>query len=114
MLSIGDVEFMTKEGIIEASVWVIMIIALLLFVPKNKKREASVVYTFTCFLGFFIGLFIVQMKWIEYPARMLFRYAERAEFTFEFVLYPTICVLFVLHYPWKKKLHNPIKLFCCI
>jgi hypothetical protein len=102
MLSIGDVDFMTKEKIIEASVWVTMIIALLLFVPKNKLREASSVYTFTLFLGFMFGLFIVQMKWIEYPARILFRYADRTEFTFEFVLYPTICVLFVLHYPWRK------------
>ena len=93
---------MTKEGIIEASVWVIMIIALFLFVPKNKLREALVVYTFTLFLGFFIGLFIVQMKWIEYPARILFRYADKTEFTFEFLLYPAICVLFILHYPWKK------------
>jgi hypothetical protein len=93
---------MTKEGIIEASVWVILIIALLLFVPKIKLSEALLVYTFTLFLGFFIGLFIVQMKWIEYPARILFRYADRTEFTLEFVLYPAICVLFILYYPWKK------------
>jgi hypothetical protein len=93
---------MTKEGIIEASVWGIMIIALLLFVPKNKLREASLVYTFTLFMGFLIGLFIVQMKWIEYPARILFRYADRTEFTFEYLLYPAVCVLFILHYPWKK------------
>jgi hypothetical protein len=38
---------MTKEGIIEASVWIIMIIALLLFVPKNRMREASDVYLIT-------------------------------------------------------------------
>jgi hypothetical protein len=102
MLSLGDVNFMTKEGIIEVSIWVIMIIALLLFVPKNKWREAWSVYTFTLFLGFGFGLLIVQMKWIEYPARMIFRYADRTEFTFEFILYPAICVLFILHYPWKK------------
>jgi hypothetical protein len=93
---------MTKEGIIEISVWVIMIIALLLFVPKNKLREASVVYTFTMLLGFGLGLFIVEMKWIEYPARLIFSYADKTEFTFEFILYPATSVLFILHYPWKK------------
>ncbi|MDB5055139.1 MAG: hypothetical protein JWM44_3189 [Bacilli bacterium] len=35
-----------EEGIIEASVWGIMIIALLLFVPKKRMREASAVYLF--------------------------------------------------------------------
>jgi hypothetical protein len=92
MLSFGDVNFMTKEGIIEVDVWVIMIIALLLFVPKNKMREASVVYLFKLFLTWALGLFVVQMKWIEYPKRFIFPYAHRSNFTFEYFVYPSICV----------------------
>jgi hypothetical protein len=102
MLRLGDVDFMTKERIIESSVWVIMIIALVMFVPKNKLREASVVYLFKLFLTWFLGLFVVQMKWIEYPTRSIFPYAHKTSFTFEFFVYPAICVLFILHYPWKK------------
>jgi hypothetical protein len=102
MLIFGDENFMTKERIIETSVWVIMIIALLVFVPKNKLREASVVYLFKLFMTWALGLFVVQMKWIEYPKRFIFPYAHRSNFTFEFFVYPAICVLFILYYPWKK------------
>jgi hypothetical protein len=94
---------MTKERIIEASVWIIMIIALLVFVPKKKMREASAVYLFKLFLTWSMGLFVVQMKWIEYPERFIFPYAHRSNFTFEFFVYPSICVLFMLYYPEKKR-----------
>ncbi|SDO32301.1 hypothetical protein SAMN04487897_1124 [Paenibacillus sp. yr247] len=94
---------MAKEGIIEASVWIIMIIALLVFVPKKKMREASAVYLFKLFLTWGLGLFVVQMKWIEYPDRFIFPYAHKSNFTFEFFVYPSICVLFMLYYPEKKR-----------
>ena len=93
---------MSKESIIEASVWVITIIALLVFVPKNRMREASSVYLFKLCLTWVLGLFVVQMKWISYPVRFIFPYAHRSNFTFEYFVYPAICVLFILHYPWKK------------
>jgi hypothetical protein len=93
---------MTKEGIIEATVWVIMIIALLVFVPKNRMREAAATYLFKLSLTWGLGLFVVQMKWIEYPKRFIFPYAHRSSFTFEFFVYPAICAIFILHYPWKK------------
>jgi hypothetical protein len=79
-----------------------MIIALLAFVPKNKIREASVIYLFKLLLTWILGLYVVQMKWIEYPVRSIFPYAHRTSFTFEFFVYPAICVLFIIYYPWKK------------
>jgi hypothetical protein len=91
-----------KEKIIETSVWVIMIIALLVFVPRNKMREAWVSYLFKLFLTWGLGLFVVQMMWIEYPVRFIFPYAHRSSFTFEYFVYPAICILFLLHYPEKK------------
>jgi hypothetical protein len=93
---------MTKERIIEISVWVIMIIALLIFVPRNKMREAWVAYLFKMFLTWGLGLYVVQMRWVEYPVRFIFPYAHRSSFTFEYFAYPAICVLFILHYPEKK------------
>jgi hypothetical protein len=91
-----------KERIIETSVWVIMLIALLVFIPKNRMREASSVFLFKLLLTWVMGLFVVQLKWIEYPVRSIFPYAHRSSFTFEFFVYPAICVLFILYYPWKK------------
>src|ERR1700730_15086206 len=111
MLRFGDVNFMLKEKIIETSVWIIMIIALLVFVPKNKIREASSVYLFKLLLTFVLGLFVVQMKLIEYPVRFIFPYAHKTSFTFEFFVYPAICVLFILYYPWKKNLITQLGYF---
>jgi hypothetical protein len=102
---------MSKERIIEASVWIIMVIALLVFVPKNRIREAQAVYLFKLFLTWGLGLFVVQMKWIEYPARFIFPYAHRSDFTFEFFVYPAICVLFILYYPWKKNFFTQLGYF---
>jgi hypothetical protein len=93
---------MTKERIVDISVWVIMIIALLIFVPRNKMREAWVAYLFKLFLTWGLGLYVVQMRWVEYPVRLIFPYAHRSSFTFEYFVYPAICVLFLLHYPEKK------------
>jgi hypothetical protein len=91
-----------KERIIDISVWILLIIALLVFVPKNRMREASAVYLFKLFLTWFLGLFVVQMRWIEYPVRLIFPYAHRSNFTFEYFVYPAICVLFILYYPKSK------------
>jgi hypothetical protein len=102
MLGCGDVNFMTKEGITEVSIWVILIITLLLFVPKNKMREAQVAFLFKLVLTWSLGLYVVQMKWIEYPVRLIFPFAHRPNFTFEFFVYPSSCVFFILYYPWKK------------
>jgi hypothetical protein len=93
---------MKIEGIIELSVWIIMIIALLLFVPRHKIREAELVFLFKLLLTGFLGLLVVQMKWIEYPVRSIFPLAHKTSFTFEFFVYPAICVIFILHYPEKK------------
>jgi hypothetical protein len=101
----------TKEHIIEVSVWVIMIVALLVFVPKNRMREASAVYLFKLFQTWVLGLYVVQMKWISYPVRSIFPYAHRTSFTFEFFVYPAICALFILYYPWKKNFNTQLGYF---
>jgi hypothetical protein len=93
---------MTKEEIIEYSVWLIMIIALLLFVPKKKLREAQVAYLFMLFLTWGLGLYVVQMGWIKYPVRIIFPRAHNSNFTFEYFAYPSISVLFMLYFPTRK------------
>jgi hypothetical protein len=44
-----------------------------------------------------------------------FSYASRASFTFEFFIYPSICVIFNLHYPENKGILRQLShfvLFC--
>src|SRR5699024_5164253 len=46
-----------------------------------------------------LGLSAVQLGWLEYPDRIFFPDATKTSFAFEYILYPAICVFFVLYYP---------------
>ncbi|WP_041721221.1 CBO0543 family protein [Alkaliphilus metalliredigens] len=92
---------MSKEVIILIVAWFITINMLVLLVPKNKIREAQVIFLFKQLLSWLLGLIVAQYKLIEYPVR-LFSYANKASFTFEFFIFPALCVVFVLYYPERK------------
>jgi hypothetical protein len=92
---------MSIDRTIELSAWVITGILLILFVPKNKFREANVIFFFKQLITWVLGLTTAEYGLIKYPVR-LFAYATRANFTFEYFVYPSICVLFNLYYPNKK------------
>jgi hypothetical protein len=92
---------MSKEVIILVFSWILTIAMLIVFIPKNKLREAQVIYLFKQFITWLFGLTVVQFRLIEYPVRE-FSYANRASFSFEFFIYPAICAVFNLHYPEGK------------
>jgi hypothetical protein len=94
---------MNKETIILISAWILTIITLVLFVPKNKLREAQVIFFFKQLMTWLLGLTVAQYRFIEYPIRE-FAYATKTSFSFEYFIYPAICVVFILHYPEKKSL----------
>ncbi|HEX2927715.1 MAG TPA: CBO0543 family protein [Ruminiclostridium sp.] len=75
-----------------------MIVILIVYVPKNKIREAQLIFFFKQLITWFFGLIVVQLRLIEYPFR-LFPYANKTSFSFEYFIYPAICVIFNLHYP---------------
>lgn len=89
---------MSKEIIILISAWIIMTIILLLFVPKNKLREAITIFFFKQTLTWILGLTVAHFKFIEYPVRS-FSNATSASFDFEYYFYPVICIIFNLYYP---------------
>lgn len=92
---------MSKEIIILSSAWIVVTLMLFLFIPKNKLREAIAIFFFKQFLTWIIGLTVVQFGLIEYPVR-LFANATKSSFSFEYFFYPSICVIFNLHYPERK------------
>ncbi|MFT9494440.1 CBO0543 family protein [Anaerosolibacter sp.] len=92
---------MNKEYIILVIAWIITINLLIRYVPRNRSREAWLVFLFKMFLTWIFGLLVVELDMIEYPVRF-FMEASMTSFTFEFFVYPAICVLFNLHYPEKK------------
>lgn len=81
--------------------WLVTIILLVRYIPKEKFREAQIAFYFKQLITWVLGLLVAQWKLIEYPVR-LFPYANRTSFTFEYFVYPSICAIFNIHYPHDK------------
>ena len=92
---------MKKEYEILIIAWLVTIGILFLFVPKNKIREAWLIFFFKQLLTWILGLAVVELGLIEYPVE-LFPHASQTSFTFEYFIYPSICVIFNLHFPIEK------------
>ncbi|KIL42133.1 hypothetical protein SD70_02885 [Gordoniibacillus kamchatkensis] len=97
---------MNMNALIEASVWVISVLLLLIFVPRANVREAWISYIFLQLPTWFFGLAAVQWGLIIYPSRF-FDKAVSTSFTYEFLALPVISAVFNLHYPktrsfWPK------------
>lgn len=82
--------------------WIATTVGLIIFVPKDKIREAIMIFLFKQMITWVIGLAVAELKLLEYPVRE-FSYATRASFGFEYFIYPAISVIFNLHYPAGKK-----------
>lgn len=83
--------------------WLLMIVALILFIPKNKFREANVLFLFKQVLTWPVGLLVVQFNLIQYPIHFL-KKSTNASFTFDFFIYPALSVFFNLYYPEGKSI----------
>jgi len=94
---------MNRDLMILVVAWIITIIMLILFIPKDKLREAQLVFLFKLLITWFIGLLVVEFRLIEYPVEF-FKYATKTSFTFEYFIYPAICAVFNMHYPVNKSI----------
>jgi hypothetical protein len=98
---------MLADKMILTLAWIAAILLLLIFTPRDKIREAMIIFMFKQVLTWMFGLLVVELRMIEYPIREL-PYATRASFGFEYFIYPATCVVFILRFPedgsWLKKL----------
>lgn len=92
--------------------WIVTIVLLVKFIPKNKVREAHIAFFFKQLITWVLGLLVVQLKLIEYPVR-LFSYANKTSFTFEYFVYPSLCAIFNVHYPEKKSAFSQFMYYFC-
>ena len=92
---------MNRDYILIAIGFIITIILLVKFIPKNKFREAIVAFLFKQLITWILGLSVVELRLIEYPVR-LYPYATKSSFAFEYFIYPSFCAIFNVHYPEKK------------
>ncbi|AAK76769.1 hypothetical protein BJV85_003865 [Clostridium acetobutylicum] len=81
--------------------WIITIILLFKFIPRNKLCEAQVAFLFKLSITWVSGLVVSQLGLIVYPVRF-FPNANKTSFSFEYFIYPSICALFITNYPEKK------------
>lgn len=93
-----------KEKTIIISSLTVTFLLIVRFVPKDKIREAQLIFLFKQVLTWLFGLIVVEMGLIKYPYRLFFKKASKSSFSFEYFIYPALSVLYNLHYPEKRKL----------
>ncbi|MFA9559747.1 CBO0543 family protein [Evansella sp. AB-rgal1] len=94
-----------KERMILTMSWLVTAVLLLLFIPKNKIREAHVSFLFKQVITWLFGLVVVEKGLIKYPVR-IFKKANKASFTFEYFVYPALCSIFNIYFPERKGLFH--------
>ncbi|MED3563499.1 CBO0543 family protein [Bacillus xiapuensis] len=81
----------------------------LAFIPKDKLREASIIFLFQQCVTWFAGILAVGFNLLEYPVRELAK-VNGTSFLYEFFLYPVVTIFFCLFYPktnsiWRKLIY---------
>jgi len=94
---------MNRDILILIAAWIITAIILVRYIPKEKIREAQLVFLFTQLITWFIGLLVVEFRLIEYPVEF-FEYATQSSFTFEYFIFPALCAVFNINYPENKSI----------
>ena len=82
--------------------WIVTIVSLVRFIPRDKIREAQVAFLFKQAITWVFGLAVVELRLIEYPVR-LFPHANGTSFTFECFIYPSLSAIFNVNYPKNKR-----------
>lgn len=101
-----------KERIIISLAWLICFIAIW-FIPKNKFREASSIFLFTHLFAWIFGLLAVEAGFIVYPVRLFWK-ANATSFSFEYLVFPFLCIFFNLYFPKSKSLYKRLLYYISI
>jgi hypothetical protein len=85
---------------------VLIVILLLIFIPRKMIRVALTIFLFKQIITWILGVLVVEMDLVRYPVRLI-EMANRTSFLFEYIVYPSICAIFITHYPeHKSKLYK--------
>jgi hypothetical protein len=106
--------FMILERKILIGVILISIIAIFTLIPRNRAREAWVLFLFLQVITWPAGMLAVEMGWIEYPIQLLkgVNQYNRTSLTFEFFLFPIVAIIFSLYFPKVRWFGAIIYYFC--
>ncbi|MED3550079.1 hypothetical protein P4449_06445 [Cytobacillus praedii] len=70
-----------KEKTIIVSALTVTFFLIVRFVPKDKIREAQLIFLFKQVLTWLFGLIVVEMGLIKYPYRLFFKKASKSSFS---------------------------------
>lgn len=96
---------MNMERWILVGIIAISILAIFLLVPKQKTRDAWVIFLSLQIITWPAGLLAVEWNMIDYPVQLFSSANEfnRSSFTFEFFLFPVTAIMFSLYFPKNLK-----------
>ncbi|PLR66046.1 CBO0543 family protein [Bacillus sp. UMB0893] len=89
-----------RELIVLVLIWAAAILLLVFKVPREKRRDANIVFLFSqslAWLYVYIQTFTGNM---EFPFRE-FHESTKMSFSLYYIFYPAISVFFILYYPKK-------------
>lgn len=98
----------SRERTILMTTYGVLILLLFNFVPRDKLREASVSFLFKQIITWLFGLLVVEKGLISYPFRLFFKKSNKSSFSFEYFIFPSLCVFFNLYFPEQR--HRLVKL----
>ncbi|WP_040207467.1 CBO0543 family protein [Neobacillus jeddahensis] len=106
---------MNLERWILIGITLLCILGIWKLVPRERTREAWVLFLSMQIITWPSGLIVVENNWIEYPVQLLPKsnYYNKASFIFEFFLLPVISIIFSLHHPNTNK-KGTLSYYLCI
>ncbi|GKU82593.1 CBO0543 family protein [Niallia sp. NCCP-28] len=94
---------MSIERWILIGILVLSILVIYILVPKDKAKDAWVLFLSLQVITWPAGLLAVEIGLIEYPIQLLPVANEfnKSSFSFEFFLFPVTAIIFSLYFPKK-------------
>ena len=93
---------MNKEILILLFSWIISILLLIKYIPKEWKRNAHINFIFVQAIAWIYEYMQLLFGVLEFPVRE-FDYATKMSFSLHYLIYPTFMVLFMRFYPINKR-----------
>ncbi|MFE5321755.1 CBO0543 family protein [Paenibacillus sp. NPDC056579] len=104
---------MTLERLVLIAIWVLIITAIVLFIPRKKRREAVLAFLACQAVTWVNSTLHVQFGLLQFPVRE-FPKASELLFTSEYMMYPVMCAFYYIYEPKSGKLPRLLYLAACI
>ncbi len=104
---------MTLERLVLITIWVTSFIAVVLFIPSHKRREAILSLLACQAITWVNSMLHVKYGLLTFPVRE-FPKATELLFTSEYMMYPLMCAFYYIYEPKSGKLIRFFYLAGCI